>query len=165
MSRGRVRSTCSKIQPRGNLRGILGRLKKQHKTVVFTNGCFDIIHAGHVSAFERAKSLGDVLVVAINSDASMRRLKGPGRPLVPQLARARVIAALESVDYVTVFGEPTPAELLGELRPDILVKGGDYSMSEIVGRQFVKKTVRVPLVKGFSTCGLINKIVSRYGRR
>ncbi|MFH1367909.1 MAG: D-glycero-beta-D-manno-heptose 1-phosphate adenylyltransferase [Elusimicrobiota bacterium] len=152
----------SKIQPRENLRGILGRLKKQKKRIVFTNGCFDLLHPGHVRAFEKAKSLGDILVVALNSDASLKRLKGPKRPLVPQNARAQVLAALETVDYVTFFGENTPAELISELRPDVLVKGGDYKLNEIAGREYVKKVVRVPLVKGYSTSALIKKIVERY---
>ena len=154
-----------KIQPRETLRRILGRLKKQKKKIVFTNGCFDILHLGHVKAFERAKAFGDVLVVAINSDASLKKLKGPKRPLVPQQARAQVLAALESVDYVTVFGEDTPAKIIAELRPDVLAKCGDYKLSEIVGRESVTKTVRIPLVKGYSTSALIKKIVERYGKR
>jgi D-beta-D-heptose 7-phosphate kinase/D-beta-D-heptose 1-phosphate adenosyltransferase len=152
-----------KIQPGGNLRRILDRLKKKNKKIVFTNGCFDILHLGHVKAFERAKAYGDILVVAINSDASLKKLKGPKRPLVSQNARAQVLAALESVDYVTVFGEQTPAKIIAELRPDVLAKGGDYKLCEIVGREDAKKTVRIPLVKGYSTSALIKKIVQRYG--
>jgi rfaE bifunctional protein nucleotidyltransferase chain/domain len=158
-------SPRKKIQPRGALRRILGRLKKQGKTIVFTNGCFDLLHPGHVESFRRAKALGDVLVVAINSDKSLRKLKGPKRPLVPQAGRAKVLAALGSVDFVTVFGEQTPAKILSELRPEVLAKGGDYKLREIAGREFVKKTVRIPLVKGYSTSGLIKKIVQRYGGR
>jgi D-beta-D-heptose 7-phosphate kinase/D-beta-D-heptose 1-phosphate adenosyltransferase len=161
----RISETRKKIQPRENLRRILNRLKKRKKTIVFTNGCFDILHLGHVKAFERAKALGDVLVVAINSDASLKKLKGPKRPLVPQLARAQVLAALESVDYITIFGEQTPAKVIAELRPDVLAKGGDYKLSEIVGSENVKRTVRIPLVKGYSTSGLIKKIIKRYGKR
>ena len=151
-----------KVQPRANLRRILNRLKNQNKKIVFTNGCFDLIHPGHIATFEKAKSLGDIVVVAINSDASLKKLKGPKRPLVPQAARAAVLAALESVDFVTFFGEQTPAKIISELRPDILVKGGDYQLNQIVGREFVKKVVRVPLVKGYSTTNLINKIVKLY---
>lgn len=151
-----------KIQPRENLRRIVSRLKNQKKRIVFTNGCFDLIHPGHIRTFEKAKSLGDVLIVALNTDASLRKLKGPKRPLVPQQARAQVLAALEAVDFVTFFGEDTPAEIITELKPDVLVKGGDYSLDEIVGRESVKKVVRVPLVKGFSTTSLIKRIVERY---
>jgi len=143
----------------------VSRLQKQKKKVVFTNGCFDLLHVGHVRLFQKARSLGDVLVVAINSDASLRRLKGPSRPLVNQAMRSEVLAALESIDFVTVFDEDTPAELISELRPDILIKGGDYKLEEIVGRESVKKVVRFPLVSGYSTTTLINTIVQRYGKK
>ena len=143
----------------------MSRLQKQKKKVVFTNGCFDLLHVGHVRLFQKARSLGDVLVVAINSDASLRRLKGPSRPLVNQAMRSEVLAALESIDFVTVFDEDTPAELISELRPDILIKGGDYKLEEIVGRESVKKVVRFPLVSGYSTTTLINTIVQRYGKK
>lgn len=151
-----------KLHGRKSLKQLLFKLKKAGKKTVFTNGCFDIIHAGHVKLFEKAKTLGDILIVAINSDASLKRLKGPKRPLVPQAERAYVISALKAVDFVVVFSEDTPAEILRELRPDILVKGGDYKLSEIIGRQYVKKVVRVPLLEGHSTSGLIETIVERY---
>jgi D-beta-D-heptose 7-phosphate kinase/D-beta-D-heptose 1-phosphate adenosyltransferase len=151
-----------KLRGRKSLKQLLLKLKKSGKKIVFTNGCFDIIHAGHVKLFEKAKSLGDILIVGINSDASLKRLKGPKRPLVPQAERAYVISALKAVDFVAVFGEDTPAEIIKELGPDILVKGGDYKIDEIVGRQYVKKVVRVPLLKGHSTSGLIKKIAERY---
>jgi D-beta-D-heptose 7-phosphate kinase/D-beta-D-heptose 1-phosphate adenosyltransferase len=154
----------AKIQDRAALSRTLSRLKKQKKTIVFTNGCFDLLHIGHVTAFRKAKSLGDVLVVGINSDASLKRLKGPKRPLVNEKDRARVLAALECVDYVTVFGEDTPYALIKALGPDILVKGGDYRLEDIVGRDLVKRVVRVPLVKGKSTTALIAKIIGSYGR-
>jgi len=128
------------------------------KKTVFTNGCFDIIHAGHVALLERARSLGDVLIIGLNSDASVRRLKGPSRPLNGLADRARVLAALAAVDMVVPFTQDTPHELLKVLRPDILVKGADYSHEKIVGREFAGRTVRVSLVKGRSTTGLINKI-------
>lgn len=133
------------------------------KKVVFTNGCYDLVHAGHLTLLEKARRLGDVLVVGLNSDSSVRKLKGPSRPLVDEKNRARLLAALECVDYVTVFPEETPAELIKALKPDILVKGGDYAPDQIVGRGDVKRVVRVPLVKGFSTTNLIRKIVSAYG--
>jgi rfaE bifunctional protein nucleotidyltransferase chain/domain len=155
----------SKIQPRSALAKTLSNLKKQKKTIVFTNGCFDILHAGHVKSFEMARSKGDVLVVALNTDASVRRLKGSKRPIVDEKNRARLLAGLACVDFVTFFGEDTPEELIKELRPDILVKGGDYKLEEIAGRQYVKKVVRVPLVKGISTTKIVEKIIKAYGSR
>ena len=141
------------------------KLQKAGKKVVFTNGCFDLLHIGHTSLFEKARSLGDVLIVAINSDKSLKGLKGPKRPLVGEKDRAKLLLALKAVDYVVVFGEQTPYELLKELKPDILVKGGDYKLSEIIGREFVKKVYRYPVVKGKSTTNLINTIVERYGKK
>ncbi|MDR1417915.1 MAG: adenylyltransferase/cytidyltransferase family protein [Endomicrobium sp.] len=141
------------------------RLQKEGKKVVFTNGCFDLLHLGHISLFNKAKSLGDVLIVAINSDKSLSCLKGPKRPLVNQRGRAKFILYLKPVDYVVVFGEQTPKEILNQLRPDILVKGGDYKLSEIVGREYVKKVYRFPFRKGKSTTNLINLIVDRYGSK
>ncbi|MDR1474676.1 MAG: adenylyltransferase/cytidyltransferase family protein [Endomicrobium sp.] len=141
------------------------KLQKTGKKVAFTNGCFDLLHLGHVSLFKKAKSMGDVLIVAINSDKSLSCLKGPKRPLMGQKDRAKLLLSLKSVDYVVVFNEHTPKEILNELRPDVLVKGGDYKLSEIVGREFVKKVYRFPFVKGKSTTDLINLIVERYGSK
>lgn len=141
----------------------LAQEKRCGKAVVFTNGVYDLIHAGHVTLLEKSKRLGDILVVGINSDASVQRLKGPKRPLTGQKDRALVLAALEAVDYVTFFEEDTPYELLRKLKPDILVKGGDYAPGRIVGRDLVKKVVRIPLVKGRSTSALIAKILKAYG--
>ncbi|MBN1622656.1 MAG: adenylyltransferase/cytidyltransferase family protein [Endomicrobiales bacterium] len=154
-----------KIISRKALKKIINNLKKKKKTVVFTNGCFDLLHIGHVRLFKKAKSYGDVLVVAINSDSSLKRLKGSGRPLVSQGKRAELLSSLESVDFVTFFDEQTPAEILKELKPDILVKGGDYKIGEIVGRDSVKKVFRFPVIKGNSTTGLIKKILSSYGSK
>ncbi|MDR1695163.1 MAG: adenylyltransferase/cytidyltransferase family protein [Endomicrobium sp.] len=140
------------------------KLQKSGKKAVFTNGCFDLLHLGHTSLFEKAKSMGDVLIVAINSDKSLSCLKGPKRPLVGEKDRAKLLLALKPVDYVVVFGEQTPYELLKEVRPDILVKGGDYKLQDIIGREFVKKVYRFPFVKGKSTTNLINTIVERYGK-
>ena len=142
---------------------ILARRGK--KKAVFTNGCFDLLHVGHVRLMRRAKSLGDLLIVAVNSDRSLRKLKGTGRPLVDQKSRAELLSALSCVDYVTVFDEDTPLETIRILKPDVLIKGGDYELSQIVGRDCVKKVVRFPLVKGVSTSNLIRKIVATYGRR
>lgn len=150
---------------RKEMKSEVARLQKAGKKVVFTNGCFDLLHLGHVSLFKKAKSMGDVLVVAINSDKSLRCLKGPKRPLVGEKDRAKLILSLKPVDYVIVFNEHTPKEILSEIRPDILVKGGDYKLSEIIGREFVKKVYRFPFVKGKSTTALINLIVERYGSK
>jgi len=153
-----------KALTRKELSSEIKKLQKAGKKVVFTNGCFDLLHIGHTSLFEKARSLGDVLIVAINSDKSLKGLKGPKRPLVGEKDRAKLLLALKAVDYVVVFGEQTPYELLKELKPDILVKGGDYKLSEIIGREFVKKVYRYPVVKGKSTTNLINTIVERYGK-
>ena len=140
------------------------KLKKENKKIVFTNGCFDLLHIGHVSLFQKARTLGDVLIVAINSDSSLAQLKGPKRPLVPQTDRTQLLSALTCVDYVVVFNEQTPYELLSKLKPDILVKGGDYKIEDIVGKEFVKEVYRYPLVEGKSTTNLIKLIVERYSK-
>lgn len=128
------------------------------KKIVFTNGCFDILHAGHVSVLEFSRSKGDVLIVGLNSDASVRRLKGSSRPVNSQADRALVLAALESVSAVSIFEEDTPYHLIKLVRPDVLVKGGDYKPSEIVGREFAKKVARFALLKGRSTTNIIKKV-------
>ncbi len=132
------------------------------KRVVFTNGCFDLMHVGHVRYLAAAREAGDLLVVAINDDASVRRLKGPERPLVPEGARAEVLAALAAVDYVTIFGEDTPAEVIAALLPDVLVKGADWAPDQIVGRDTVEarggRVELIPVVEGFSTTTLVDRI-------
>jgi rfaE bifunctional protein nucleotidyltransferase chain/domain len=143
----------------------LASAKRRGATIVFTNGVYDLIHAGHVTLLEKSKRLGDILVVGINTDSSVHRLKGPKRPIASQSDRAKVLAALEAVDYVALFNEDTPYELIQKLRPDILVKGGDYAVGQIVGRDLVKKVVRIPLVKGRSTSTMIAKILKAYGPR
>lgn len=136
--------------------------KRNGRRIVFTNGCFDLLHPGHLKCLEEARRLGDFLVVAINSDESVRRLKGDGRPLVPQEERTEVLAALECVDAVVVFDEPTPRELIAELLPDVLVKGGDWGTDEIVGREEVEaaggKVVLVPVAQGWSTSEILHRI-------
>ena len=132
--------------------------RAQGQKVVFTNGCFDILHAGHVSVLEFARSKGDLLVVGLNSDASVKRLKGSSRPVNSQRDRALVLAALESVSAVCIFEEDTPYNLIKLIRPDVLVKGGDYKPTEIVGREFAKKVVRFALLKGRSTTNIIKKV-------
>jgi rfaE bifunctional protein nucleotidyltransferase chain/domain len=127
--------------------------------VVFTNGCFDLLHIGHVRLLQQARSLGDCLAVAINTDASVRRLKGPSRPVNPEGARAELLAALAAVDYVSLFDEETPQRLIEAVVPDVLVKGGDYSPETVVGRQVVEaaggRVVLIPLVEGFSSTKLL----------
>ena len=136
--------------------------KDNRKRVVFTNGCFDLLHPGHVRLLEQARKLGDALVVGLNNDASVRRLKGDSRPLVPEAGRAEVLAALACVDAVTLFEEDTPRELIAALRPDVLVKGGDWKPDQIVGREEVEaaggKVVVVPYVEGYSTTALIERL-------
>jgi len=131
-------------------------------TLVFTNGCFDLLHPGHVEYLVQARALGDLLVVGLNSDDSVRRLKGTRRPLVAEEDRATVLAGLRSVDAVTVFDEDTPLELIRELLPDVLVKGGDYDLDGIVGQEVVEQAggdVRVlPLVEGYSTTNILNRL-------
>ena len=150
--------SIKKIHSRTSLHKVLKDLKKKGKKIVFTNGCFDILHLGHIKLIKKAKSMGDVLVAGINSDSSVKKLKGPKRPVMKESARAEIIASLEPVDYVTVFREDTPFELIKFIQPDILVKGGDYGIKEIVGRGIVKKVVRFKTVKGFSTTFLLKKI-------
>jgi D-beta-D-heptose 7-phosphate kinase/D-beta-D-heptose 1-phosphate adenosyltransferase len=136
--------------------------RAQGRRVVFTNGCFDLLHPGHVALLEAARALGDVLVVAINSDASVRGLKGEGRPLVPETERAEALAALETVDAVVVYGEPTPREVVAALLPDVLVKGADWAEDAIVGREEVEaaggRVERVALLPGRSTTALVERI-------
>lgn len=137
-------------------------LKKKGKTVVFTNGCFDIIHRGHVEYLAAAKKLGDILIIGLNSDRSVRKLKGPTRPVVTMPDRAIILSHLDMVDYIVEFGSLTPKTLIAKLLPDILVKGGDYDPDNIVGAKEVKaaggKVLTIPLVKGRSTTSLISKI-------
>jgi rfaE bifunctional protein nucleotidyltransferase chain/domain len=136
--------------------------RSEGRRVVFANGCFDLLHPGHVALLESARALGDVLVVAINSDASVRALKGTGRPLVPEAERAEALGALEAVDAVVVYDEPTPREIVAALRPDVLVKGADWAEDAIVGREEVEaaggKVARIPLVPGRSTTALVERI-------
>ena len=132
------------------------------RRIVFTNGVFDILHPGHTRYLREARALGDVLVVGLNADASVRRNKGPARPVNSQDERAEILAALESVDAVVIFDEDTPAEIIKAVQPDILVKGADWADDAIVGRETVEarggKVVRVPVEKGFSTTGIIEKV-------
>ncbi len=137
------------------LLGIIKELNERGDDIVFTNGCFDILHVGHVTYLKEAKRLGDILIVGLNSDASVKKLKGYGRPLNRERDRAEVLAALEFVDYVVVFNEETPYRLIKSIMPKVLVKGGDYAVADIVGREFAGKTVVLPFVEGYSTTAII----------
>lgn len=152
----------SKIQNGDSVRPLLEKIKSEKKTIVFTNGCFDILHPGHVYYLNHAKNMGDCLVVGLNTDASVKRIKGPKRPLVCEKDRARVLASLESVDYVVFFDDDTPQKLIEIVKPDILVKGGDYRKDEIVGADIVKayggKVATIDFLDGFSTTEMISRI-------
>ena len=154
------------IKDRNELIEIRKRLKAENKKVVFSNGCFDILHAGHVDYLNKAKLFGDVLIVALNSDDSVKRLKGSKRPIVKEDERAFVIANLKSVDYVTFFEEDTPAKIIDDLIPDILVKGSDWKIENIVGRETVEKNggkvERVEFVNFQSTSNIIDTIIKKF---
>ena len=161
-----MREAASKILSRDALREESARLRAAGRRLVFTNGCFDLLHAGHVTYLEFARRQGDALAVGLNSDASVRTNKGDLRPVVPQDLRARVIAALECVDYVTIFDEKEPAALIEAVSPSVLVKGEDWA-HYVSGRAWVEshggRVVLAPLVKGLSTTDLIRRIVAAYG--
>lgn len=156
-------SVSRSIRARAALARIVRRAQARGRRVVFTNGCFDLLHAGHVRLLEQARRCGDLLVVGINSDRSVRALKGAGRPVVPQRDRALVVGALKSVDYVTIFDEATPQRLIARLKPDILVKGGDWRREQIVGRDIVEgrggRVVRIPLLQGRSSSAVVERIL------
>lgn len=139
-----------------------GREKRNGRRVVFTNGCFDLLHPGHIGSLEQARALGDALIVGLNSDASVRKLKGAGRPVLPERERAEILCALECVDAVVIFDEPTPREIISRLLPDVLVKGGDWPGDQIVGREEVEaaggRVVSIPVVPGYSTTAMLRKI-------
>jgi D-beta-D-heptose 7-phosphate kinase/D-beta-D-heptose 1-phosphate adenosyltransferase len=165
-----VHTEATKLRSRGELATIVGKLKAQGRTVVFTNGCFDLLNANHISLFRHARSLGDVLIVATNSDASIRRLKGPSRPILTEKERVELLSAVHYIDYVTVFPEDTPRPLLSLLQPDILVKGGDYkSKAEVVGWEIVEsyggRIERAPLSNFHSTSRIVEKVLNSHGRR
>ena len=154
--------SMGKVVSQIELTEITEREKRAGRRIVFTNGCFDLLHPGHVRCLAEARAAGDVLVVAVNSDRSVRAIKGPERPLVPEQDRAEVLAALASVDYVTIFDEPTPRELIARVLPDVLVKGADWAPGEVVGRQEVEaaggRVVSIPLAPGYSTTKLLDRI-------
>jgi len=145
---------------------IVDRLKKDGKRIVFTNGCFDILHVGHVRYLKEARGLGDVLIVGVNSDESVRRLKGDKRPIVSQGERAEILSSLRFVDYVIIFMEPDPLNIIAAIKPHLLVKGGDWPIDKIVGRDIVEsyggEVVTIPLVEGASSSRIIETIIEHY---
>ena len=158
-----------KIKKREELLGIIKDLKAKGKRIVFTNGCFDLLHVGHVRYLEEAKTLGDILVVGVNSDASVRKLKGLKRPVLPAEERTEILSGLGCVDYVTTFDELDPLALITSLQPNVLVKGGDWTKEQTIGKEVVERSggevVIIPFVKGASTSNLIETILERYEKR
>lgn len=155
-------SISSKILTLPDLKRKLAQWRIISRTIVFTNGCFDILHAGHIASLTEAASHGDILIVGLNADASIKGLKGPNRPVNDENARALMLASLVMVDAVVLFSEPTPLQLIIQIQPDVLVKGGDYKIEDIVGAKEVidhgGKVIINPIVEGFSTTSIINKI-------
>jgi len=158
-----------KIKERKELLRIIKNLKSKGKRIVFTNGCFDILHLGHVRYLEEAKSLGDILVVGVNSDSSVRKLKGPKRPILLEEERTEILSGLGCVDYITIFNEADPLKLITSLKPNLLVKGGDWTREQIIGREVVERSggelVIIPFVKGASTSNVIGTILKRFQKK
>jgi len=142
------------------------KLRQAHRRVVFTNGCFDLLHPGHVRYLQQARASGDALIVALNSDRSVRQLKGPSRPILDESERAEVMAALACVDYVTIFDDPTPQRVIARLLPDVLVKGGDWGLEAIVGREEIEaaggQVLSLPFVEGCSTSEVIARVLFKH---
>lgn len=161
--------SIKKFKQLKGLLAILPRLKAAGKKIVFTNGCFDILHYGHVQYLEKAKQKGDILIVALNSDASIKRIKGCGRPIVKEKDRALVVSGLESVDFVVLFRQDTPLNAIQAIKPDVLVKGADWQKNNIAGADFVSsyggKIETVKLATGRSTSNLIKKIAEKFGKK
>ena len=156
----------TKIKTVEELQPLLAILRAAGKKIVFTNGCFDLIHTGHTRYLAQARTFGDILVVAVNSDASVRTIKDKKRPITAQAERAETLAALEAVDYVVIFDEADPGRIIAELQPDVLVKGGDWPVEKIIGRDIVEArggtVINVPYIEGSSTTGIIERIVKKY---
>ncbi len=158
----------NKVLSRAELKGVVEQLRAEGKRIAFTNGCFDILHVGHCQYLREARKQGDLLILALNSDASVRAIKGPKRPLVPEQERAEIVASLEAVDYVTIFNESTPLDLIELLRPDVLVKGADWKKEDVVGGDAVRswggKVVLIPMTEGASTTNIVERILQVYGK-
>ena len=157
----------AKIKSLKEIANIREKLRRERKKLVFSNGCFDILHVGHVRYLNQARALGDALVIAVNSDRTVRLIKGEGRPVVPEMERAEILAALACTDYVFIFDDPTPQQVIDAIIPDVLVKGADWDISEIVGRETVEKNggavLNINLVEGSSTTGIITRVLERFG--
>lgn len=155
-------TVSGKVKSLDDLKRIADQARRDGKTVVLTNGCFDLLHRGHVHILREAKALGDILIVAINSDRSVKAIKGPSRPVLSESDRTELLAAMEMVDYVALFDEPDPYDLIAAVRPNVLVKGGDWGSDQIVGADIVKrnggKVAVIPYLKGFSTTEIIERI-------
>jgi rfaE bifunctional protein nucleotidyltransferase chain/domain len=151
-----------KLKNLEDLRVIAAEARSKGISVVFTNGCFDLLHRGHVHVLREAKACGDLLITGVNSDKSVKKIKGPARPVLPESDRSELLASLEMVDYVVLFDEPDPYELISAIRPNVLVKGGDWSDAKIVGADLVEeaggRVVVIPYIKGFSTTEIIERI-------
>jgi len=160
--RRQAQHSREKILSRAAARAAVSAAQRDGDTVVFTNGCFDLLHVGHVRSLEQARSFGDRLLVAVNRDASVRRIKGPRRPIVPEHQRAEVLAALACVDWVVLFGQETPVSLIRALRPDVLAKGGEYALDEIAGREDVEswggRVERLRVIQGIRSTKLIDRV-------
>lgn len=156
----------NKIIPKDQIKKTIVSLKKKRLKIVFTNGCFDLLHVGHVRYLKEARALGDCLIIGLNSDRSVRKIKDPLRPLISEDQRAEVLAALECVDYIVLFDEADPFKLIEEIRPEVLAKGADWSMDKIIGADLVSsyggQVRRVELVPSISSSEIINRIISRY---
>jgi D-beta-D-heptose 7-phosphate kinase/D-beta-D-heptose 1-phosphate adenosyltransferase len=163
LGHGRLSTKIVNIQ---ELKNVVGMCRNREQKIVFTNGCFDLLHLGHIQYLQQAKELGDVLVLGLNSDSSVRKLKGPQRPLISEQQRAQILAALDCIDYITVFSELDPLNLIRAVEPDVLVKGGDYKPEEVVGREIVEtsggKVVIVPLIENLSTSAIVQNIIEKY---
>jgi rfaE bifunctional protein nucleotidyltransferase chain/domain len=157
-----------KLKTIGEVAEITARAKQHGKTVVFTNGCFDLLHRGHIHILRQAKSQGDLLIVALNSDQSIKSIKGPSRPITPELDRVELIAAMEMVDYVVVYDEADPYNLIAAIKPNVLAKGGDWSADKIVGADIVEqnggRVAVIPYLQGFSTTEIIERIRQENGK-
>ncbi len=159
---GTEECVSGKLKDLGELTGIASAARGAGKTVVFTNGCFDLLHRGHVHTLRKAKAEGDILIVGLNSDRSVRGIKGPSRPILTESDRIELIAAMEMVDYVVLFDEPDPCKLIDAIKPDVLAKGGDWGPDGVVGADIVERAggnvVVIPYLKGFSTTEIIERI-------
>jgi D-beta-D-heptose 7-phosphate kinase/D-beta-D-heptose 1-phosphate adenosyltransferase len=160
--------SVKKIRTLEEIIGLRAQFRESGKKLVFTNGCFDLLHVGHVRYLNQARSIGDALIVGLNSDQSVREIKGDSRPVIPELERAEVLAALASVDYVFIFADPTPQRVIDAIVPDVLVKGADWEISNIVGRDTVENAggvvLNIPLVEGSSTTDIIQTVLRNFGQ-